>query len=290
MAFRYGFKAVGSIAICGPNARKKAEAFARIFWDRVGTDFDETSTEYYGWNACHQSLGHADDGNEILLKLGARSSDEGKLRDFGKMIPSLILSGPPGVAVIGGVPKSQEVVSYWPALMEKTLIEPKVALFDNGLKEIRTVTSCATGSFTAAPDQEIQIADKATESLKEVLKDSTNPKAVPLIDICLGRSGDKGDMANVGVMARSEKAFEFLDKFLTAQKMKNYFQEICLGRVVRYKLPELNGFNFLLEESLGGGGTKTLRTDAQGKTFAQAILRQKVVIPEAILNDMHKFN
>jgi hypothetical protein len=289
MAFRDGFKAVGSIAICGPDARKKAEAFARIFWARVGTDFDETSTEYYGWNACHQSLGHALDGNEILLKLGARSSDEGKLRTFGKMIPSLILGGPPGVAVIGGVPKNQEVVSYWPALMEKTLVEPKVALFDNGLLEIRTVSTGATGSYTIAPDQEIQVAEAATESPAELHKDFINPKAVALVEICLGRSGDKGDMANVGIMARSERAFEFLDKFLTAQKMKNYFQEICSGRVVRYKLPGLTGFNFLLEESLGGGGTKTLRTDAQGKTFAQAVLRQKTLIPEAILSEIHKF-
>lgn len=288
MAFRDGYKAVGSIAICGPHARQKAEAFAKIFWDRVGSDFDETSTEFFGWNACHQSLGHMAEGNEILLKLGARSASEEKLRQFGKMIPSLILSGPPGVAVIGGVPKVQEVVSYWPALMEKSLVQPRIAVYEQGLNDIRTVSSCATGSFVAATDQGIQVAKAATMAIGEVLQGATNPQARPLFEICLGRSGDKGDMANIGILARSEQAFEFLDKYLSAQQVKNYFQEICHGQVLRYKLPGLLGFNFLLEESLGGGGTKTLRTDAQGKTFAQALLRQRVVIPETVLASLGK--
>ena len=84
-------------------------------------------------------------------------------------------------------------------------------------------------------------------------------------------------------MARSPKSFAFLDQYLTAQRVKDLFQELCHGSVTRYRLPNMNGLNFLLDESLGGGGTVTLRTDAQGKTFAQALLRQKVLSPKDIL-------
>jgi hypothetical protein len=75
---------------------------------------------------------------------------------------------------------------------------------------------------------------------------------------------------------------------LTAQKVKDLFQEICQGSVVRYKLENMNGFNFLLDASLGGGGTLTLRTDAQGKTFAQALLRQMAPIPQDVLDDVER--
>ena len=75
-------------------------------------------------------------------------------------------------------------------------------------------------------------------------------------------------------------------KYLTAQRVKDHFQEICQGSVTRYRLPNMEGLNFLLDESLGGGGTETLRTDAQGKTFAQALLRQKILIPKDVLEGL----
>ena len=87
-------------------------------------------------------------------------------------------------------------------------------------------------------------------------------------------------------MARSSKAYEFLDSYLTAQRVKDLFQELCQGSVTRYALPNMSGFNFLLDESLGGGGTVTLRTDAQGKTFAQALLRHKALIPKDVLKSV----
>ncbi len=285
MAYSDGYKAVGQILISGPHARKKAEAFAKIFWKRLGTDFEATETEYFGWNACHRSLGQSDDGNEILLRLGARSFEQPALKRFGKMIPSLILSGPPGVAVTGGVPRIQEVVSYWPALIDKNLVTPKIAVFDDGLKEITEINTTLTGNFTA-PEDDVQVATEANEELEETLSEKDNPSAATLLNICLGRSGDKGDTCNIGVLARSEKAYHFLNEYLTAQRVKNLFRELAYGKVIRYKIDGLLGFNFLLEESLGGGGTMTMRIDAQGKTFAQALLRQKVVIPADVLESV----
>ena len=284
MAFSDGYKSLGDIAISGPAARKKAEQFAEIFWGRAGKDFAATETEYFGYNAFHRSMTHADDGNEIMLRLGARDQDKEKLKRFGKHIPAVILGGPPGVCVLGGVPAIKDIVSYWPALMPKSAIIPKVAVFeDGGYRDAKDVATTRLGNHVPT-ELEAQTAEKATRPVAAAVAEAAHGTA--LSEIALARSGDKGDMANIGVMARSPKAFAYLDKFLTAERVKNLFQELCLGRVVRYKLDNMSGFNFLLEHSLGGGGTLSMRCDAQGKTFAQAILRQKAEIPADVLADV----
>ncbi len=237
-----------------------------------------------GFNACHRSLIHQDEGNEILLRLGARAHEEKDLRLFGKMIPSLILSGPPGVAVIGGVPKPAKVMSYWPALMPKDAVHPRIGLYEKGeLIEEKIVSTTPVGHYIAS-EAKAQVATKASRPIAEVVKEHEGDKLIPLSRICLARSGDKGDTANIGVMARSEAAYRFLDSYLTAQRIKDLFQELCLGKVTRYSLPNMQGFNFLLDQALGGGGTMTLRIDAQGKTFAQGLLAQKVAIPQNLLS------
>ena len=282
MAYTDGYKCIGSIAISGPEARAKAEAFAKIFWGRVGADFSETSTEYYGWNACHRSLGGNDDGNEIILRLGARSPDASKLKTFAKAIPALILGGPPGVCVLGGVPKPADVVTYWPALMPKTALRPQIAVYENGLTKKRIVDMERVGNFIPR-EMPIQTARSPSMSVNAAMAKNSGSDALPLSEICLGRSGDKGDAANIGVMARGPLAFKFLEEHLTAQRVKDLFQELCVGPVIRYRLENMLGFNFILESALGGGGTVTLRTDAQGKTFAQALLRQTASIPREVL-------
>ncbi len=285
MAYSDGFKCVGEVAISGPNARRKAEAFAEVFWSRAGKNFIETETEFFGLNAFHRSMGHAEEANEIIMRVGARDYDQKKLKKFAKVVPSIILGGPPGVTILGGVPKIQDIVSYWPALMPKTAIHPMIAQFNHGYSDVKDCESTRTGSY-APKETEAQISHKPSRSAAEAAADSA--AGTPLYEICLARSGDKGDTANVGVMARSKKALEFLDGYLTAQRMKDLFQELCHGRVLRYRLDNMSGFNFLLENSLGGGGTMTLRADAQGKTFAQALLRQKVQIPKDVLDDVKK--
>ncbi len=287
MAYQDGYKVLGNICISGPNARKKAEAFSKIFWEKAGTDFVATETEFFGWNACHRSLGHSEDGNEIILRVGARDYDQAKLRKFSKLVPALILSGPPGVCVLGGAPKPAEVVSYWPALMPKSAVKPKIALYDGGVKEEKTVSADVIGKFEPS-ELASQKATSPKVSVKAAIQEGNTAGSVPLSEIALGRSGDKGDMSNIGVLARSPKAFEWLDQWLTAQRVKDLFQEICFGNVVRYKLDNMSGFNFLLDAALGGGGTLTLRTDAQGKTFAQALLRQHAPIPKDVLEDVKK--
>ena len=109
---------------------------------------------------------------------------------------------------------------------------------------------------------------------------------VELRKICLARSGDKGDTVNIGLIARSKEVYDFIKKYITADVVKTWFDGICKGRVIRYELDNLMALNFLLEQSLDGGGTKSLMIDAQGKTLASALLNQKIFIPTYILNSI----
>ncbi len=96
------------------------------------------------------------------------------------------------------------------------------------------------------------------------------------------RSGDKGDTANVGVIALDPAYYPVLVSELTAERVKEHFTGICHGAVERFELPNLHALNFLLHESLGGGGTVSLMTDAQGKTLSTAILRMEIDVPDDI--------
>ncbi len=105
-------------------------------------------------------------------------------------------------------------------------------------------------------------------------------KRVQLVEIAHARSGDKGDTANVGLIALNPANFPLLQKYVTAEKVKQHFSGICLGEVERYELANLGALNFMLHHSLGGGGTLSLKTDAQGKTYAAALLRMYLEIPD----------
>lgn len=104
---------------------------------------------------------------------------------------------------------------------------------------------------------------------------------VELLKLAHARSGDKGDTANVGVIALKEEYYPVLVREVTADNVKKHFGEMVKGAVERFELPNLGALNFLLHESLGGGGTLSLMTDAQGKTFSTALLRMRIEIPDA---------
>jgi len=103
---------------------------------------------------------------------------------------------------------------------------------------------------------------------------------VKLVKLAHARSGDKGDTANIGLIALRDDIYPILVREVTAERVKQHFKGICLGDVERFELPNLGALNFLLHESLGGGGTLSLMTDAQGKTFSTALLRMEIDVPD----------
>ncbi len=112
-----------------------------------------------------------------------------------------------------------------------------------------------------------------------MLHDVTKVK-IPLTKLAHARSGDKGDTANVGLIALRSEYYPVLVRELTADRVKQHFGDICKGNVERFELPNLEALNFLLHQSLGGGGTLSLMTDAQGKTFSTALLRMELEISD----------
>ncbi len=108
---------------------------------------------------------------------------------------------------------------------------------------------------------------------------------VELTKLAHARSGDKGDTANVGVIALKDEFYPLLVREVTAEKVKEHFGEMVKGEVERFELPNLGALNFLLHESLGGGGTLSLMTDAQGKTFSTALLRMNIEIDDKEANN-----
>jgi hypothetical protein len=103
-----------------------------------------------------------------------------------------------------------------------------------------------------------------------------------LVRIAHGRSGDKGDTVNVGVIAHNAELFEVIREQVTADRVKAHFGEMVKGKVQRFELPNLWALNFLLHGALDGGGTVSLMTDAQGKTFSTALLRMEIDVPDEL--------
>lgn len=106
---------------------------------------------------------------------------------------------------------------------------------------------------------------------------------VPLERIAHARSGDKGDASNVGLIADRPELYEVLRREVTAERVKEHFRDVCRGPVERFEVPNIRALNFILHDSLGGGGTESLKTDAQGKTHAQGLLLLEIDVPDELL-------
>jgi len=174
--------------------------------------------------------------------------------------------------VTGGRPQAQEVVAYWPALVPRERVKPTLVTRD-GERALEWPTPIVPAAKPAAlPKQAWPQASGPRRMVK-----------VPLSALAHGRSGDKGDTANIGIVARAPEIYPWLARTLTAAAVKRRFKGICSGKVVRHEVPNLWALNFLLHESLGGGGTVSLRFDPQGKTLSHALLAMEVRAPLALV-------
>lgn len=109
---------------------------------------------------------------------------------------------------------------------------------------------------------------------------------VQVRQIAFARSGDKGDTVNIGLIAFRPSLYPLLVQEVTAERVRKHFEGMCRGEVERFELPNLYALNFLLHESLGGGGTISLMLDAQGKTFSTALLRMEIEVPEELVPEL----
>lgn len=287
-ALEDGYKSAGTLIISGPDPREKAEAFASILWTRLSAELEReglsaleaTHTEYIGDDSTHRGLTPEHVVTEVLLRLAVRDHDERKLKIFRKLLPSLILSGPAGVAVTGGAPSISNVVRYWPSLIPQEHAPANVTVYADG-KEVSSKHDLSWPVTGGNSEPARPLEDPHDASLVSSL--GGGEIEVPLMAIAHARSGDKGDTANIGLIGRSVACYVWLRDHVSSERVRKWFEGIAFGEVHRYLVPNLLALNFLLDQSLGGGGTVSLHTDAQGKTYAQALLRCRVRVPADLL-------
>jgi hypothetical protein len=280
MSFEDGWKASGEVLVSGPNTFKKAKVIADIFWKKLEHKFEATDSAMVGAGSCWPAQLSNYEPNEIMLKFSVRDKNVAKIKDFGKALSTLILSGPAGMAVTGrGRPKPVPVIAYWPALMHRTRVQAKVlTVTTRGDEEFFEITfPLRVRNIHEEP------TPKAAALSKKYKKPAGKMVKVKLQEIAYARSGDKGDTCNIGVLARSADIYNWLKVTLTPDKVKAFFKGTTKGKVIRYELDNLQGLNFLLEETLGGGGTRALIIDPQGKTLAQALLQMTIEVPQSLL-------
>jgi len=266
ISFAQGYRAFGRLMITGPDALAKARAVASAFWESVGgvKAYDDAITQIVGWDSCHPPLTDGEPG-EILLQVAVRDRDERKIADrFAPQLVPKVLSTVPGITYLAdqGRPRASDVVGYWPALISRGKVPVRV--------EVLGKTAEVAPPPPAMPFK-VPLPPRPPHTPSAAVG-----RRVRLSDLCLARSGDKGDTANIGVIARSPAIYAWMVENLTAEFVKRRFDGVCKGGVERHEIPNLLALNFLLHGSLGGGGTLSLLLDAQGKTYAQYLLAAEV--------------
>jgi hypothetical protein len=294
VSIQAGWRAFGRLVVSGPDTLAKANRVAEAFWDSAGGRgaYDQALHQFIGWNGCHAPLAASEPG-EVLVQFAVRDHDERKINNrFAPQLVPRVLGTVPGITYVAdlGRPRASEVVAFWPALVSREAVKQRVIIGDEEIlleeqgaeSKERAAGQRAEGRGHGEGRGEREEGRGIGDEGKGLMKPPM--RRVPLLKLCLARSGDKGDIANIGVIARSPAVYDWMIEHLTAGFVKRYFDDVCEGDVERYLFPNLLGMNFLLHQSLGGGGTSSLLLDAQGKTYGQYLLAAEVEVPEGLLH------
>ncbi|MEO9614939.1 MAG: acyclic terpene utilization AtuA family protein [Nitratireductor sp.] len=268
-----GWRAITTLTLAAIDAPAKAERVAeailtrcrRIFRNRNLADFRQVSVEVLGAEAAYGANARAQT-REVVLKIGAVHDDRAALNIFAGEIAPMAISTAQGLTgFFAGRPKVQPVVRLFSFLMDKA-DTPLAVEVDGAGVPVAIAAEAVRLDPPAAPSAE------GREAGPDAVK-------VRLVDLAWGRSGDKGDIANIGILARKPDYLPYIRTALTEEVVKGYFAHLCNGVIERFDLPGSNALNFLLHESLGGGGIASVRIDPQGKGFAQMLLDIEIPVP-----------
>lgn len=276
-----GYRAVATMMIAGRDAVEKAEKVGRAILARAErlmaqagfSGFGETSIEVLGSESNYGENSRARAAREVVLKIGVRHADGEALKIFAREIYPAATAMAQGITgFAGGRPEPQPVIRLFSFLIDKADVPVSVGI--DG-KSIPVPPFLPNEPEAPAPAPEPVEATVGDGALVEV----------PLIALAHGRSGDKGDIANIGVLARDPAFVPLLRTRLTPEAVGDYLAHFARGKVERFDWPGLDGLNFLLHEGLGGGGIASLRHDPQGKALAQILMDMPVGVPAAWLDE-----
>ncbi|MEO8496178.1 MAG: acyclic terpene utilization AtuA family protein [Planctomycetota bacterium] len=254
--FRDGFRAAGSLTIFGRDAVAKAKRCGELVLRHVreaGFELRDSVVECLGSGACAAGIvDQPDRAIETVLRVAVEADSRDAVERFSRELMPLITAGSQGTTgYADGRPRIHPVIRYWPCLIPRDSVVPRVEY----------VAVRATNGTPSSPPKRFQHEPQPADSVSH-----KGPSA--LYDIAVARSGDKGSNANIGVIARRGEAWEFLQSWLTVDRVAAYFAPLGVESVERFELPNLGALNFVLRGVL----QCSLRTDAQGKTLGQILL------------------
>ena len=240
--------------------------------------FKNVSIELLGCEATYGKQARIQAPREVVVKIAATHQDKKPLELFSREIAQAGTGMAPGLTgIVGGRPKVSPVIRLFSCLIPKDKINVSLQVND----ESKSVSVDTANHFSAS----------AIEPQPTLTTANDSNANVPLIKLAYARSGDKGNHANIGVIARAADYLPYLRAALTESAVAEYFNHVLdpeTGKVSRWELPGINGFNFLLENSLGGGGIASLRIDPQGKAFAQQLLDFPIPVSQAIADQINQ--
>lgn len=273
--FADGYRASVSMMIAGPEAAERALAVAesilvrseRLMKEEGFDGFEDRSVEVLGSECNYGSHSRAGQAREVVLKIAVRHAAKQALHIFGREVfPSATSMAQSITGASGGRPEPQPIFRLFSFLAPKADVKALVEL------DGRTWTIPA------------QIPNAAAAVAADIPPDNEIPyrgalRSVPLIVLAHGRSGDKGDIANIGLLARRPEFLPWIRRGATSEAVRQYFDHFVRGGVERFEWPGLDGLNFVLHDALGGGGMASLRHDPQGKALAQILMDFPVEVP-----------
>ncbi len=279
-----GFGCVGSMVVAGidapERARRNGEAILkktrRMLAEAGLDDFSQTAVQIVGAESLYggNARSAAAESREVVLRLAIRHAKPEGAELFSKEYVGSGLSMSTGRCSLGaGRPSVSPVVRLHSFLIDKRRLDIAVRVAGEKVTLAHAVT--IGGADTVPPAAAIADALPPGRRVE-----------VPLLRLAVARSGDKGNDANIGVMARREAYLPAIRAALTPEAVKHYLAHFVEGTVERFDLPGIHALNFVLHDGLGGGGTSSLRLDTQAKTYAQLLLGFPVPVPEGWTNEL----
>lgn len=271
-----GYRATSMVTFAGGNAAGKARATgeailkraSRLISQRGWGDFTETCIEVIGAESMYGK--HARDfvAREVVLKTAVRHPKKEAIGLFAREIAPAATSMTPGMTgFFAGRPNVVPVIRLFSFLIDKQAVPVHVILEGDRLE----IEIPAGDPLAKLPEPETASIGYEEEAVEQI--------EIPLSALAFARSGDKGDHANIGVIARKAEFYPLLDRLLTEQNVADRFSHFLKGEVKRFPLPGICGFNFMLYNALGGGGVASLRIDPQGKSYGQILLDMPLSLP-----------
>ncbi|MCA0302407.1 MAG: DUF1446 domain-containing protein [Proteobacteria bacterium] len=253
----------------------------RLFRERNLGDYRDVSIEIIGGEATYGPHARTLDSREVVVKIAAKHDQKEALSLLGREIAPMSTGGVVGMTGSFGAGRvsPSPVIRMFSCLVPKALVPVTVEL--DG-RTIALEEGARSGGFTTA--------SLPAEAPPAPPLPTTGPNAatatVPLVALAYGRSGDKGDNANIGIFARRPEWQPILDAEVTEEAVARWFAHRIQGKVTRWRLPGIHGFNFLLRQALGGGGMASLKADPLAKAFAQMLLDMPVRVPAALAREL----